>query len=151
MAEIAIAPQDVADSIERAAQILLRPRPPKPRKEETGSGRGDDESFDELASLQGVAGVTRAVTRALSRATSQSLLPTPQQPCQQLQLVEQDSTLCCSKGATEVKEPRINRPIILAETGLRHSTKLATIGEKAGARCGARTYTSQTWLGRKLE
>ena len=105
LAGVTITPQDVVGSIEEAAQILLRLSPPNTRKE-AGSGRGDDESLEGLASLEDVAGVTRAVTRALSRAISQSpTLPIPPQTYQQSQPIEHDSTLCHRGGATENEEP----------------------------------------------
>ena len=99
LAGVAITPQDMTDSVEGAAQILLRPSPPNTRKKETGAGRGDDESLEGLPSLEEVAGVTRAVIRALSRPTSQSpSFPIPQQPSQQQQPMEQDSILCLPQG-----------------------------------------------------
>ena len=103
VAGAAITPGDVADSVEVAAQILLRPRPSKIRREETGFGMEDGESFERLASLEEVGGVTRAVTRALSRAISQSPPASiPQQPPQQPQPVERDSTLCRGEAPQRV-------------------------------------------------
>ena len=117
LAGVSTIPQDVAGSIEGVAQILLRPSPPNTSTEETGSGRGDDDSLEGLASLEEVGGVTRAVSSALSRATSQPpSLSMPQPPFQQPQPMEQDPTLCRKEGATEVKEPITTHPPILAET-----------------------------------
>lgn len=117
VAGTAITPEDVADNVEGAAQILLCPRSSKSKTEDNGFGMGDGESFEGLASLEEIGGVTRAVTRALSRATSQSLpAPTPQQPRQQPQPMEEDSTLSRREGATEVNEQNRTHPTILAET-----------------------------------
>lgn len=117
VAGTAITPEGVTDSVEGAAQIMLCPRSSKPRTEDNRFGMGDGESFQGLASLEEIGGVTKAVTRALSRARSQSLpAPTPQQPPQQTQPMEEDSTFGRRGSAAEDNRQNRTHPIILAET-----------------------------------